>query len=78
MYKQDIAHTLQKEIATIDETIVKLHGLCVEMVDFHQQRTIDETIQNLVAHKNNLEKIIEQINEDARTTSYTRPYEFGL
>ena len=76
MDKQEIAHILKNEIATTERTINKLQLLQSQIVDSHQARDIGDTIQELVTHKQKLETIIEQINEDAR--SYNRPYSFGL
>lgn len=69
MNKQEIAHILEKEIATTDRTLRRLQRLYNKTIDSHQARDIDDMIQDLLNHKKNLEKIIERIVEDARNYS---------
>ena len=76
MDKQQIAHVLEKEIATTDRTLTRLQRLYSQTIDSHQARIIDDMIQDLVSHKKNLENIIEKIVEDAR--NYNPPFQFGL
>ena len=76
MNKQEIAHILEKEIATTNRTLRRLQRLYSQTIDSHQARDIDDMIQDLVSHKKNLENIIEKINEDAR--NYTPPFKIGL
>ena len=76
MDKQQIAHALEKEIATTDRTLSGLQRLYSQTIDSHQARIIDDMIQDLVSHKKNLENIVENIVEDAR--NYNPPFQFGL
>ena len=76
MDKQQIAHVLEKEIATTDRTLTRLQHLHSRTIDSHQARIIDDMIQDLVSHKKNLENIIENIVEDAK--NYNPPFQFGL
>ncbi|MBR2970143.1 MAG: hypothetical protein IKC49_03715 [Clostridia bacterium] len=76
MDKQQIAHTLEKEIYMIDINIRRLHQVYMQTIDSHQQRDIYDAIQDLTRTKKELEKIIEKIVEDAR--NYSPPFKFGL
>lgn len=76
MDKQQIAHTLEKEISMIDINIRRLHQVYMQTIDSHQQRDIYDAIQDLTRTKKELEKIIEKIVEDAR--NYSPPFKFGL
>lgn len=76
MDKQQIAHTLEKEISMIDINIRRLHQVYKQTIDSHQQRDIYDAIQDLTRTKKELEKIIEKIVEDAR--NYSPPFKFGL
>ena len=69
MDKQQIAHTLEKEISMIDINIRRLHQVYMQTIDSHQQRDIYDAIQDLTRTKKELEKIIEKIVEDARNYS---------
>ena len=76
MNKQQIAHTLKKEISMIDVNIRRLHKVYMQTIDSHQQRYIYDAIQDLTRTKNELEKIVENICEDAR--NYSPPFKLGL
>jgi hypothetical protein len=76
MDKQEIAHVLEKEIATIDRNLKRLQYLYSQTIDTHQARVIDDAIQDLVAHKQNLQKIIVNIAEAAK--GYNSPFKFDL
>lgn len=76
MDKQQIAHILDKEIATTNRTLARLQRLYSQTIDSHQARIIDDMIQDLVSHKKNLEQIIENIVEDAKI--YNPPFQLGL
>ena len=76
MDKQQIAHTLEKEISMIDINIRRLHQVYMQTIDSHQQRDIYDAIQDLTRTKKELEKIIEKIVEDSR--NYSPPFKFGL
>ena len=69
MDKQQIAHILEKEIAMIDINIKRLHRVYMQEIDSHQQRFIYDSIQDLTRSKKELEKVIENIVEDARNYS---------
>jgi len=69
MNKQQIAHTIEKEISMIDLNIRRLHRIYMQTIDSHQQRDIYDAIQDLTRSKKELEKIIEKIVEDARSYS---------
>ena len=64
MDKQQIAHTLEKEKSMIDINIRRLHQVCMQTIDSHQQRDIYDAIQDLTRTKKELEKIIEKIVEE--------------
>ena len=66
MDKQQIAHSLEKEIAIININLRRLHRIYSQTIDAHQARDIDDAIQDLVAHKQKLEKIVKNIIEDAK------------
>ena len=76
MDKQQIAHTLEKEISMIDINIRRLHQVYMQTIDSHQQRDIYDAIQDLTRTKKELEKIIEKIVEDA--SNYSPPFKLGL
>ena len=76
MDKQQIAHTLEKEISMIDINIRRLHQVYMQTIDSHQQRDIYDAIQDLTRTKKELKKIIEKIVEDAK--NYSPPFKFGL
>lgn len=76
MNKRQIADILQKEIAMIDININRLHKVYMQVIDSHQQRVIYDSIQDLTRSKKELEKVIENIVEDAR--NYSPPFKFGL
>ena len=76
MDKQQIAHILDKEIATIDRNLKRLQYLYSQTIDSHQARVIDDAIQDLVAHKQNLQNIIVNITEFAK--GYNPPFKFDL
>lgn len=76
MDKQQIAHTLKKEISMIDVNIRRLHKVYMQTIDSHQQRYIYDAIQDLTRTKNELEKIVENICKDAR--NYSPPFKLGL
>lgn len=66
MDKQQIAHTLEKEIHLIDINTRKLDRIYMQTIDSHQARDIYDTMQDLVTIKKNLEKVLENIVEDAK------------
>lgn len=76
MDKQEIAHILVKEIAMIDINIKRLHKVYMQEIDSHQQRFIYDSIQDLTRSKKELEKVIENIVEDAK--NYNPTFKFGL
>ena len=76
MDKQQIAHVLEKEIASLNKTIDSLYSIKQQMIDVHQARDLDFTINKLIKHKQSLEKVIQNIVEDAR--NYNPPFKFGL
>lgn len=78
MNKQEISDILKKEIATVNENLKRLQGLYVQAIRTQspQAKVIDNAIQDLIAHKKNLERIVEKIFEDARSSC--PPYRFGL
>jgi len=76
MDKQQIAHRLKEEISMIDLNIKRLYCIQQQMIDVHQARDLDFTINELIKHKQSLENIIENIVEDAR--NYPPPFKFGL
>ena len=76
MDKQEIAHTLEKEISLINIDLRRLHRIQQQTIDSHQARDIDDVIQDLVTIKKNLENVIENIVEDAK--NYPPPFKFGL
>jgi len=71
MDKQQIAHTLEKEISLINIDLRRLYRIRQQTIDSHQARDIDDIIQNLVAHKQKLENIVENIVEDAKIYNHT-------
>lgn len=66
MDKQQIAHVLEKEMSIIDVNIRKLDRIYMQTIDSHQARYIYDVMQDLTNHKRNLEKVIENIVEDAK------------
>lgn len=66
MDKQQIAHVLKKEIQMIDINIRKLDHIYMQTIDSHQARYIYDVMQDLTNHKRNLEKVLENIVEDAK------------
>ena len=72
MDKQQIAHTLEKEISLINRNIQKLDRIYMQTIDSHQARDIYDTMQDLVTIKTNLEKVIANIVEDAKI--YNPPF----
>lgn len=66
MDKQQIAHILEKEISMIDVNIRRLNKIYMQEIDSHQQRDIYDAIQDLIRTEKELEKVIENIVEDAR------------
>ena len=69
MDKQQIAHILEKEIAMIDINIRRLDRIYMQTIDSHQARDIYDTMQDLDKIKKDLEKVIENIVEDAKVYS---------
>ena len=65
MDKQEIAHILEKEISSIDATLVKLNFIYSNTIDSFQARDLKMAIKELVNHKQQLEKMIDCIVEDA-------------
>ena len=70
MDKQQIAHTLEKEIVIIDINIKRLHNVYTREIDAHQQRFIYDSIQDLTRSKKVLEKVIENIVEDSKHNNF--------
>lgn len=66
MDKQQIAHILEKEISIININLRRLHRIYTQTIDSHQASDINDAIQDLVSHKQKLEKIVTNIVEDAR------------
>ena len=66
MDKQQIAHILEKEISIINIDLRRLHRIYGQTIDSHEARDIADVIQDLVNHKRNLEKVLENIVEDAK------------
>ncbi len=66
MDKQQIAHILEKEISSLNKTIDSLHSIKQQIIDVHQARDLDFTINVLIKHKQSLEKVIVNIVEDAK------------
>ena len=66
MDKQQIAHILEKEISSLNKTIDSLYSIKQQMIDVHQARDLDFTINELIKHKQSLEKVIVNIVEDAK------------
>ncbi len=74
MDKQQIAHTLEKEISLLTSNIRKLDRIYMQTIDSHQARDIYDTMQDLTTIKRNLEKVLENIVEDAKNhnTNFNR------
>ena len=66
MNKQEIAHTLEKEIALIDKTLYRLQHVSTQTIDDFQAIDLNIAMNGLIVHKQNLQKIIANIVEDAK------------
>ena len=66
MDKQQIAHTLEKEIVEIDKTLTKLCYVRNQTIDTFYARELNDVINKLIAHKQKLENIVTNIVEDAK------------
>ena len=60
----------------IDINIKRLHRVYMQEIDSHQQRFIYDSIQDLTRHKQELEKVIANIVDDAR--GYNPHFNFDL
>ena len=65
MDKQQIAHILEKEINTINNTLKRLQYVHSQTIDTHQAIDLHTAICELIVHKQKLENIVTNIVEDA-------------
>ncbi len=66
MDKQQIAHILEKEIKSIDTVLCRLDSAYHFAIDDYQAMDLATAINELTAHKQRLERVIENVVEDAK------------
>lgn len=66
MDKQQIAHSLETEIESIDKALYRLQYVYNHTTDDFQARDLNIAINGLIIHKKNLQKIIVNIVQDAK------------
>lgn len=66
MDKQEVAHTLEKEIKLINDLLSRLQYVNNLSIDDHQARQVSIVMKQLIDHKKELENIVANIVADAK------------